>query len=99
MTGSQAPLSLFADADAEPILFRKGCRDCERVFFDEAPDAPCPDCGKKHPERLGFLGDAELAQAVEAADLPEHVDETRLDAVTAREVLRNAGTEVPNVRP
>ena len=84
---------------AEWPVYRFGCRNCARMFHATDSGADCPDCGRKHPTQLGFVGDVELAEAVEAADLPEHVDPARLTAESVIDVLEATGEPIPEVVP
>ena len=75
--------------DSDTIEYRFACSKCQNDFIDTDADARCPDCGSKHPDNLGFLGDVDLAErlesAVEAGELD--VDPSRVDPITAREML------------
>lgn len=89
--GDDLELADDQDDDAEPVVYRVGCDGCDTVHYTIDELDKCPDCGRKTLESLGFVGDADLAERIDALDLPDEIDPGRLDAVTAREVLERYG--------
>jgi hypothetical protein len=77
----------------EVLVYRYHCQSCDTAFLSPGTTQECVNCDRKHPTNLGFLGDADLATAVEAADVD--VSPQTLDAAGAVDALRSAGEPIP----
>lgn len=88
---TQSLLTEYAEPDR--IVYVYYCWRCEGRFRSTELQPDCRDCGAKVVQPCGFVGAAELARRVEeiADDVPEHIDLTRLNYWTAKEVLARYG--------